>query len=319
MIANPLPVLIVGYSRLSSLIDLVRVAIESESSPIYVAIDGPTNDEIAKRQEKIINLLQKIRDESQASIKIVYRNQNLGSGAGVVNALNWFFEEEEAGIVLEDDLIVDQTFFTYMNEIIPFMETDAKVLLASGTRLRETKSEGVTLCSYPVVWGWATTRQKWEVMKMVIFQESQLFNPSIPLQERLFWRTGKRRALNSQIDAWDIPLAAGMRTHGYMSLVPPANLVSNMGFDSMASHTTDEKWPLLLKRAMDFPSQNKVDYSSLELNLNDAIMRSRIFGITKMNIVSGIISLVIDPLRFKHRRDIPSLLERAKQGKRMFL
>jgi hypothetical protein len=311
MTANSLPVLITGYSRVDSLIGLVEAAIKSDVQNIYVALDGSLSEETTLKQSQIIGSLKSISSKSNAAIKIFQREENLGSGAGIVNALNWFFSEERAGIILEDDLVVEENFFTYMNQAISLLESEPDILMASGTRLRNDRSQTSTLCSYPVVWGWATTRKKWQTMSGLIFQEGTSYLSHIALSEKIFWVTGKRRALRSQIDAWDIPLSAGMRAEGYFSLVPPINLVSNIGFDEVASHTTIPKWPLQLKLDSQLPSQILINRSSAELIATDELMRSKVFGISIKNVFTGVASIVIDPIRFYGRRNKPKLIERA--------
>ena len=59
----------------------------------------------------------------------------------------------------------------------------------------------------------------------------------IPLIVKSFWFAGKWRASRGLVDSWAISLAAGMRSAGYKSIIPPVNLVSNNGHDVHATHT----------------------------------------------------------------------------------
>jgi hypothetical protein len=292
---------------------LVEAAIKSDAKSVYVALDGPQSVETSRIQSKIIESLQNLRNETDTEILIVQREDNLGSGAGVINAINWFFSKEEAGVILEDDLVVENNFFSYMNQVVSLIDSDPKILFASGTRLRDNKSHTSSICSYPVVWGWATSREKWRIMSTLIFKETNRFDSKVSLSERVFWRTGKRRALKSQIDAWDIPLSAGMREKSYFSLVPPINLVSNVGFDDVASHTTTPNWPLQLRLDSQLPPQVEIDRSSAELSVNDELMRKRVFRISTKNIITGVISIWLDPFRFYGRRKKLNLVDRANQ------
>jgi hypothetical protein len=296
-----------------SLIGLVEVAVKSNVKSLYVALDGSQSVDTSIKQAKIIEFLLNLRNDKDTVIQIMQREENLGSGAGVINAINWFFSKEEAGIILEDDLVVESNFFSYMNQVISLIDSDPSILLASGTRLRDIKSQTSSICSYPVVWGWATSRNKWKVMSTLIFQDDNRYESKLSLSERVFWRTGKRRALRSQIDAWDIPLSAGMREKGYLSLVPPINLVSNIGFDNVASHTTTPNWPLQLKLDPELPPQIEIDRSCSELSANDELMRRRIFRITTKNILTGVISIWLDPVRFYGRRKKLNLVDRANR------
>jgi hypothetical protein len=43
----------------------------------------------------------------------------------------------------------------------------------------------------------------------------------------------------------------------------------------------------------------------------DELMRNKVFGISVKNVISGVASIVIDPIRFYGRRNKPKLIERA--------
>jgi hypothetical protein len=284
-------------------------------SALYIALDGAKDDFVKSVQIEILDEIKNFREVSLIPIQVQQRTENLGSGAGVISAVNWFFENESQGIVLEDDLVVDQNFFIYMRQAISILKNQPSALLASGTRLNMDASEYVTFCSYPLVWGWATTRDKWQLMTDAIFSETSLKGVQGRLSEKIFWSTGKKRALKSQIDAWDIPLASGMRSKGLQSLVPPVNLVTNIGFDTNASHTSELRWPLNLARAVSLPSSISLDQSKIVKAENDELMRSEIFNIGPMNIFTGAAAIFWDSIRFRNRSGIPPLKERSGNGR----
>ena len=309
-----LAVLIIGYSRRESLVNLIKIVLVNNPSALYIALDGAKDDFVKLVQIEILDEIRNFRESTLIPIQVQQRTENLGSGAGVISAVNWFFENESQGIVLEDDLVVDQNFFVYMSKVISILKTQPTALLASGTRLNMDASEYVTFCSYPLVWGWATTRDKWQLMTDAIFSETDWNAVQGRLSEKIFWNTGKKRALMSRIDAWDIPLASGMRSMGYASLVPPVNLVTNIGFDANASHTSELRWPINLDRATLLPSSISLDQSKIAKAENDELMRSKIFRISSMNIFTGVVAIVWDWIRFRNRFGVPPLKERSGHG-----
>ena len=311
MNTSNLPVLIVGYSRRDSIMNLIEIVLAGSPRELYIALDG-AKDEFAKiTQREILKGVENFKESTSVPIQVLQRTENLGSGAGVISAVSWFFEHETQGIVLEDDLVVDENFFTYMNQAISILESQPRALLASGTRLISGNCEHVTLCSYPIVWGWATTRDKWNLMIDLMFSKNSFHKIRGGLSEKTFWITGKKRALNSRIDAWDIPLATGMRANGFETLVPPVNLVTNIGFDQNASHTNKLQWPLNLDRAQSLPALIQLDKSEFKKKENDEIMRREVFQISFTNILSGAVAILWDPIRFRNRLGIPDLNVRS--------
>ena len=311
MTTYKLPVLIIGYSRRENIMKLIESAINHKSPKIYLSLDGAKTPEIKVIQDEILGDLERFQKETPVPIQFIHRDNNLGAGAAVISALDWFFDQEMAGVVLEDDLIVDDIFFEYMDAAIRLTEHKLSILMIAGTRLMNEHEISASLCSYPIVWGWSTTRYKWTIIRGLIFKSDSIFRSNGSLSERLYWRTGKRRSLRSFLDAWDIPLASGMRANNYLTLVPPVNLVSNIGFDSLSTHTVEEIWPLGLPRHQLKTSSLLISEATDKRYANDILMRDRIFGIGARNLITSTVALFLDPIRFRSRRKLPSLRDRV--------
>ena len=87
-------------------------AIKSAQPPrLYVAADGPRTDHEGEREQCEI-----VREIATAlnwpcDLKTLFRDDNLGCKIGVSEGINWFFENEEEGIILEDDVLPLPSFF----------------------------------------------------------------------------------------------------------------------------------------------------------------------------------------------------------------
>jgi hypothetical protein len=108
------------------------------------------------------------------------------------------------------------------------------------------RSDRSSLVNFPVTWGWATSRNKWEQMRQELLQPPTFSSLRI-LSKRNFWWVGSKRAHNGYVDAWDLPLAWAMQKRSKYSLLPPVNLVSNIGYSDRASNTFGLKFPLNLQ------------------------------------------------------------------------
>jgi hypothetical protein len=53
----------------------------------------------------------------------------------------------------------------------------------------------------------------------------------------LFWEGNFERSHQGEIDTWDHQFFFSMLSHGGLSVAPSANLVSNIGFGPLSSHT----------------------------------------------------------------------------------
>jgi hypothetical protein len=240
------PCLIIAFSRIDGIERLLASLIPSEISEIYLAIDGPTSSQVEKIQTDICRIVRQFSETHNLTLKMWQRSNNLGVAKGVITAIDWFYSNVEFGIILEDDLEVGNDFFAFVNTSRPLFDSIDNALLISGNQFyRSEKSEfSLDWTNYPLIWGWATSRNKWKEMRRGIL-ETQLNLKSDPLNKILnFWRVGALRVRSLKVDTWDIPLANYMITHNKLCLTPKVNLISNCGGDRFASHTNSNVFPL---------------------------------------------------------------------------
>lgn len=242
-----IPVLIVGYKRIDEISTLLRKTLESGVTKIYIAVDAIDSDlesEVTRRIES--RILQISSEAPQCQLKVWMRENNLGSALSVISAIEWAFQFEESLAIIEDDLEISSELFDYFSHQLQFINEDPKVLMSSGSNVFRGKSKKVSsgYSHYPIVWGWTTTKERWQVIRNGIFAKEIIFQNPLALNVRKFLEAGRSRALAGLIDAWDVPLAAFMKAGGYKCLIPSTNLVSNQGFDANATHTTSNVWPL---------------------------------------------------------------------------
>lgn len=258
--------LVISYRRPQGTERVLRNAIVNGATQLYVAIDSPEQpdlDLIADFDRRIENL----KIEFSVNIKVWKRYTRFGLAKSVITAIDWFFEFEEQGIILEDDLRINPTFYDYIAQKISLLYIHEDIWIISGNNFFPELDD--LFANYPLIWGWATTREKWKLMaEEMLRDESDLRGipePSI----RQFWRIGKIRVKKGKVDSWAILLAATMKNNSKICLIPPRNLISNIGSDSSATHTIRKNW------VIDFPthdwSENEIqgreqDFSNSEMN-----------------------------------------------------
>ena len=100
----------------------------------------------------------------KCEVKTLFRDENLGCGRSVSGSIDWFFENEEEGIILEDDCIRNATFFRFIDELLEKYREDDRVSLSSGSNFQvaERRDDMSYYFSKTVlIWGWATWRCAW--------------------------------------------------------------------------------------------------------------------------------------------------------------
>jgi hypothetical protein len=89
------------------------------------------------------------------------------------------------------------------------------------------------------MWGWVISKQNWNLINSLITGkfDSGIFRfPRILFQSFLF--SGYYRAKNNELDALDALIAYIFSSNDFLTLVPPINLISNIGTGPLATNTS---------------------------------------------------------------------------------
>lgn len=272
-----IPTLILTFQRKDQLEKLIRVATAQGSERVYISIDGPRDKHEGLSQSVIVEMIKQLRHELSIEIIARHLSENAGAGAAVISGIDWFFEFESEGIILEDDLSPAPGFFRAADQFIKRKDLDERILMFSGTNLFNLNSSNVELLKYPVVWGWATTRPKWEVIRRLILSSPNDLSFYKLGTQYFYWRVGKKRALQGKTKVWDVPLSGAMFSQEYYCAIAPTNMIANIGFDSFASNTLNNKWPMnlpIVDCSFDFRSMPITSTNAKNL---ESFMRKRVF------------------------------------------
>ncbi len=248
MATKTFAVLIVGYQRVDAIRSILEQCLAAEVRDVLLSLDFPkvVTTETLANNALIRNLVLEYETKF-ASFRSRFLETNIGCSANVLSSCDWAFKEYEAVAVLEDDCKPSLGFFEFCEESKGYLTINSQVLLACGTQFvpaaeRESSS---MLSKYALTWGWFTNVDRWEIIKSELLLLSQERNKSLNSfkYERIYWREGARRAYQGYVDVWDTALVAVINEGSYFALLPPTNLISNIGNDSVATHTgADKMW-----------------------------------------------------------------------------
>lgn len=237
------PVLLIGYRRYANLEILIELALSAGVSRIYVALDGPASKDAENDSKKCLELIENYTNRYPSLIKLKKSPTNIGLGVSVITACDWFFDNESFGAILEDDCIPQSDFFDWVSDARNLIESDSDFFMVSGSQFFQSKNPdpGMYSVSFPVIWGWATSSSKWKAMSEFILlgEIPKYFRSRMEFLDYIYWSSGTRRVFGGYIDTWDIPLAFYFQWKKLKCLLPPVNLVSNIGFEAFSTHTKD--------------------------------------------------------------------------------
>lgn len=230
---------------------------------LFVACDGPS-----PAQPDVAVACQETREVIESGItwpcevKKLYRNEQRGCRRGVAEALDWFFSQVEAGIILEDDVLPDPSFFPYCAELLDRYHADERVAMISGCTIRNLPprdGSSYRFSRFCHVWGWASWRRAWNHYdaEMVCWSSIRDQGWLDDLGGRRFaryWRHQFDRVWMGECDTWDYIWMLSCWRGNRLCILPALNLVENLGFsDPRATHTALDRSPLPPAASLPFP------------------------------------------------------------------
>lgn len=233
--------LIIAYARSANVESLIRDLHLQGVNRFYIAIDGAKTSQVENIQQDLIARIKFLSESLPLSVDVWHRKTNLGIAVSVVSGIDWFFSKEEFGLIIEDDLKVSSDFVKFIRYGITLRNQN--IIMLSGNRFLALPEKSI-LSSYPATWGWATWKTEW-----VPIRENVINFPKIKMRllmswDYQFWLLGALRVYSGSVDTWDIPIALYMKNESKYSLLPPKNLVSNIGADDFANHTLTDNFPI---------------------------------------------------------------------------
>lgn len=243
------PVLLIIFNRPETTRQVLSAIRQVCPRYLFVAADGPRTDrpgELQKCRES-----RKVIEEIdwECEVKTLFRDENRGCGRGPAEAISWFFEQVEQGIILEDDCLPDPSFFGYCEELLDTYRNDESVYMISGTNpLKKWKPQRA---SYHYSYlgnslGWATWRRAWRT-----FDYAMTTWGSLDVRRRIaetlaneryyrhFEQEFEKIYRQSPTDVWDFQWLYARWAHGGKTIVPSVNLITNIGFNEEATHSTN--------------------------------------------------------------------------------
>jgi len=291
MVAHPdVPILVIGFNRP----ELMRRQIERlrswAPSSLYLACDGPRAGVVddVPATEAVRQCAELV--DWDCSLRTLFADTNLGCGAAVTAAITWFFKNESAGIILEDDVIASPDFLRFAAEILERYADDERVYSVTGLSLdspaqRAHQSDSYRFTALPLIWGWATWRRAWnpEITSVAGWHDWCDLDAVARAHQwpHMLTQVLRRRiddAESGRVDTWD----AGYAVHGLavdaMHIMPARSLTSNVGVSDGASHNGYQpkrvREPELMSWPLVHPATVAIDSSVDRLMLVEAFEAS---------------------------------------------
>lgn len=262
------PVLLLFFNRpapAAAVFSRVRAA---RPPRLYVHVDGPRVDKQGEDGlvAKCRDLVEKV--DWPCEVFTLFREENMGLRAGVSGAINWFFDSEAQGIVLEDDCHPDLSFFQYCETLLDYYKADDQIMHISGSNVAANKmrhlQESYFGSRFSLVWGWASWRRAWKKMSLDLdglddFIAAGNIHKLIDKPAAQAYMLDKfRKTRDGEHNSWAYAWFYSILKHEGYCIVPTKNLVENSGVGLPEATNTKTRFKHLQLKAcsVDFPLQH---------------------------------------------------------------
>lgn len=267
-----IPVLLLTYKRVDSVIILINILRSIGTKNIYFANNAPRNSTEKNVTDEVRSLKSLI--DWDCSVVEFFKYTHLNVKNSITSSLDLFFEHVEFGIILEDDCIPSHNFFQYVADTYNLCYSKNYPIFISGDNFDEiTTYRKSRLSKYCHVWGWASNRSLWKCYDKDLLRLTDIStiykwffsNKRFNFQERIYWYGILLNVKYDFIITWDYQLIYTMWEKDLYSILPNSNLVHNIGFNSEATNTNSSQSSHYTSEIGEYVSlkKNKLEFEAL--------------------------------------------------------
>jgi hypothetical protein len=213
---------------------------------LFVAADGARTDRPHEREAVAQTRKTATMVDWPCDVKLLFRDENLGCGRAVSEAITWFFDQVAEGIILEDDCLPHPDFFPFCETMLARYRNEPRIATVAGTHFLPANlehAESHYISKYFQMWGWASWRRTWQdydfnLSRLTEAEWQQLLGRVHPTKvEAGYWHEILKSLRGGAIDTWDFQVFFSCWRTGANHIMPSRNLISNIGYGESATHT----------------------------------------------------------------------------------
>jgi len=233
------PVLLMIFNRPHYTAKTIASIRKAKPSKLYISADGPRTGidgekELCEQVRKLV--LSSIDWECEIKTRFLDKNSE-GCSNGISGAITWFFENEEQGIIMEDDLVTNLDFFKFCEQLLSKYKDNKNVWTIGGYNFQSVSEfkESYSFTKTFYCLGWATWRDRWKHFSLNVdkLKENILDNyTKNKLVKEHFCEVLYRLQSNNKkyhIDSWAYPFHFIGVCHKALHILPKKNMVKHIG------------------------------------------------------------------------------------------
>ena len=237
----------------------------------YAFVDGPRDAEDEPKIAEVIAVLEQFKKQKFPNLTIITREKNLGNPVNMPDGIATVLDLHGRVIIVEDDILVSKTFFSYMDSALEKYEADDRVWCINAWRSRYVKlpyhyKNDVYLNPRNMCWGRGTWKDRWSAVDLSMSDWSDFRRDQKNLDRLEKSGIDLFPMLESQsrghLKSWDVQCSYHMAKNGLFAVEPRYALTKNIGFGMPSAHCTGVNTAISHAKYFDFNPQ-LVDFKTL--------------------------------------------------------
>jgi hypothetical protein len=186
----------------------------------------------------------------ECDVRRMYLDHNQGCDPSGFRSHQWAFSMADKVMVLEDDVVPSQSFFTFCKEMLDRYEHDERISMVCGFNTDEVTTDvgddDYYFTSFQSIWGWASWRRVAER-----WQGDYAFMHDEQAMERLRAIARERHLRNNMLqmfadhsqsgkEYFETIYWADLLLSSSLCIMPTRNLVNNVGLTADSTHFAAE-------------------------------------------------------------------------------
>lgn len=243
------PVVAFAYNRADKIINClhsIEKNPEVKETDLVIYCDGAKSEKGKPAVEATRLALREYIDKSSfKTVSLIEAPENKGLAKSIIDGVTDVIERYGRAIVVEDDLIVSQSFLSYMNGALEYYKDNSRIGAVSAYTypLRSLKDydRDIYVMHKGDCWGWATWNDRWDKAAWADVDFDSYFRDK-ELRKRFEktesgWDLLMLLQSQGKISSWAVRWVYYLMKRDLLTVYPTRSYVTNAGFDGSGTHS----------------------------------------------------------------------------------
>ena len=258
-------VLMLFFTRSDTLQLVFNEVRKARPTRLFLYQDGPRGPQDEAGIEACRQIVSDENIDWECDVRRMYLDHNQGCDPSGFRSHQWAFSMADKVMVLEDDVVPSQSFFTFCKEMLDRYEHDERISMVCGFNTDEVTTDvgddDYFFTSFQSIWGWASWRrvaERWQGDYAFMHDEQAMARLRAIARERHLRNNMLQMfADHSQSgkEYFETIYWADLLLSSSLCIMPTRNLVNNVGLTADSTHFAAElqTMPGRLRRIFTMP------------------------------------------------------------------